>query len=55
MKVTVRIEHDKYHFIKKVFDSLVEAEHFINWARVAETKCALRKWISATHEEGGES
>lgn len=53
MKVTVRIEHDKYHSIKKSFDSLVEAERFVNWARVVETKCALRKWLSAMREEGG--
>ena len=41
MKVTIRIEQDKYHFVKRSFKSLEEAERYIFMAKVAKTKSQL--------------
>lgn len=46
MKVTIRIEQDKYHFVKRSFKSLEEAEIYISMAKVAKTKNDLKNWLS---------
>lgn len=53
MKVTIRIEQDKYHFVKRSFKSLEEAERYIFMAKVAKTKNYLKNWCEVA-EEGGE-
>ena len=52
MKVTIRIEQDKYHFVKRSFKSLEEAERYIFMAKVAKTKNDLKNWCEVA-EEGG--
>lgn len=55
MKVIIRIEQDKYHFVKRSFKSLEEAEIYISMAKVAKTKNCLKNWFRkcrAIAEEG---
>ena len=46
MKITIRIERDKSHFIKKCFATIGEAKKYLEIAEVCETKHLLRKWVS---------
>lgn len=45
VKVTIRIEQDKYHFVKRSFKSLEEAERYIFMAKVAKTKNDLKNLL----------
>lgn len=44
MKITVRIERDKTHFIKRTFSSLDQMEYFIMQAKMSQTKAILKSW-----------
>lgn len=45
MKITVRIEKDKHHFIKKCFGSIDEAKAYLDMAGICETKQLLKAWM----------
>ena len=57
MKITVRIERDKTHFIKRTFSTLEQVEAFILQAKMSQIKSNLKSWYRQVWldeaEEGG--
>lgn len=46
MKITIRIEHDKHHFIKKSFGTIQEAQEYLRCASVAHTTRLMHIWLN---------
>lgn len=63
MKITLRIESDKSHSIKRSFSSLEEVAAFVQLAKTAQTKARLKSWLrcgtnaaqTKTNSEKGEN
>jgi hypothetical protein len=53
MKITIRMEHDKNHFIKKQFATIEEAQEYLRYAGVAKNKRLIHVWLN--NIDGGDA